>query len=433
MRKQIVFWLLILLVCCAGSSLAQSPTKVLVVINDNSAASVELGNYYALKRGIPANNVCHIATQDSTAAGYGVEQTNWPIFVSQIRDPILNYIANHSLDIEYIVLTKGIPPVVNGGAGNPTYAPNGLTIASTDGLLAVSRDYAEPDLVGTNEAETETYFKSWVNRFWNSAHHFSRVTDSGYLVTRLEGYTVPSIKAMIDRSIEVAYLVGTWILDLSPEYGFYASHAHPWGITAPDYTGLRYLDFNWDIYEAADNLNAALIPGVRRIDGDLPFGTPNGTFEYDCANIVGYIGWGSNDAARDSSNVYVATRARWNTLGFLPGSIADIAYSSSGYTFNDRNALNRTLIVDLVDQGVSGASANIAEPYLDAISSPSVLFPHWINEYNLAETFYSAYRFIGWRQVVIGDPLTKVKVPRLIPLTEQVASGKNLVPLGTYQ
>ena len=423
MRKLNSFWLGVLLLFCAVGGRAQSVSKVLVVINDNSAASIELGNYYALKRGIPASNICHITALDSTLA-YS-ETINWNSFVTTIRNPILNSIATRGLNIEYIVLTKGIPPVVNGGEGNPTLATNGTGVASTDELLAVSRDYpADPDLQFTNDDMTYIYAQTWVNRFWNSNHHFSRATDSGYIVTRLEGYTVPSIKAMVDRSIEAAYLVGTWIHDLAPEYGFYVAHPHPWGILDADYTGLQYYDFNWDIYTSAGNLTAARIPGVRRVDGDV-IATGPSTFEDNVFNVAGYIGWGSNDHA--------ATRPKWNSNQFLPGSIADVAYSSSGYTFNDRNALDRTLIADLVDQGISGASANIAEPFLDAISSPTVLFAHYINEFNLAETFYSAYRFMGWRQVLIGDPLTKVKVPRLIPLTEQVASGKNVVPLGIYQ
>ena len=435
MRKHVPFWLGILLLVCSVGARAQSVSKVLLVINDNSPTSIEIGNYYALKRGIPAVNICHINSLDG--APNNSAALNWVSFVETVRNPIQNYIATHALDIEYIVLTKGISPLVRGGAGNPLIASNGAAnaegVASTDGFLAVSRDYGDPDLIAENDAQTYVYFKSWVNRFWNSGHHFSRATDSGYLVTRLEGFSVASIKAMIDRSVEAAYLVGTWILDLSPEYGFYAAHSHPWGINAADYTGLRYLDFNWDIYEAADDLVAARIPGVRRIDGDVSFGSPNGTFEYDVPNIAGYIGWGGNDAARDVSGSYVLTRARWNTLSFLPGSIGDTAYSSSGINLNDRVNNNKAPIADFVDQGISGASGNVDEPYLDAISSPSVLFPHWINEYNLAETFYSAYRFIGWRQVVIGDPLTKVKVPRLIPLTEQIAADKTVLPLGTYQ
>jgi len=432
--KRMTLFLLCGFLLCAGGVSAQNINRVLLVINDNSPNSIEVGNYYALKRGVPTTNICHIFTQNSATTVRSSERIDWSTFVSQIRNPILNHIAANNLTIEYIVLTRGIPPVVEGGAGNPTNVVSGQGIASTDSLLAVSRDYpAENDLNFTNEDETIIYTRTWVNRFWNSPTPFSRASNSGYIVTRLEGWTPEEIKAMIDRSVEAAYLVGTWVFDLSPEYGFYLSRVHPWGILDEDYVGLRYLDFNYDIYQSANETLAARIPGVLRVDGDVVPSSANGTFANNIGNIAGYIGWGSNDAARDEFGAYLSTRARWNTLGFLPGSIGDIAYSSSGYTFNNRNALNRTLIADLVAQGISGARGNIAEPYLDGISSPTVLFRHYLNGFNLGEAFYSAGRFIGWREVVIGDPLTKVKVPRLIPLTEQVSSGKQTTPIGISQ
>jgi uncharacterized protein (TIGR03790 family) len=437
MKKSFFGIIVCLLMLVVGRVNAQNISEVLLVINDNSPASAEIGNYYALKRGIPAANICHIATVDGSVPAN--EQIGWPQFVSDIRTPILNHIAARGLSISYIVLTKGVPPVVYGGSGNPAshLNPDGsviLGLASSDSLLAVSRDYpAEPDYVVTDEAGTHVYFKFWTNRFWNSPTRFNRATNSGFIVTRLEGWTVSAIKAMIDRSVEAAYLVGTWVHDLSPEYGLYESHPHPWALTDTDYTGLRYLDFNWDIYTSASNLIAARVPGVLRVD-DAPLnGTFNGTFVENVGNIAGYIGWGSNDAARDASNNYVVTRAKWNSLGFLPGSIADIAFSGSGVSFNNRNFNNRTLIADLVDQGVSGARGNVAEPYLDAISSPTVLFAHHINGFNIGESFYSAGRFLGWREAVLGDPMTRVIVPRTHPLTEQVSAAKSVAPIGTYQ
>lgn len=433
MRQRFFGLILGILLVCVGRANAQSISKVLVVINDNSPASVEVGNYYILKRGVPATNICHVSMQDGSIQTN--ERIDWPQFVNQLRTPIHNHIAANNLSIDYIALTKGIPQMVYGGAGNPTLDSAGYGIASPDSLLAVSRDYpAEPDLVIDNQEHTVVYAKMWINRFWNSPTRFNRATNSGFIVTRLDGWTTAAIKAMIDRSVEAAYLVGTWVHDLSPEYGLYVAHAHPWAITDEDYTGLNYYDFNWDIYTSAANLTNARIPNVLRVDGDVVPSTANGTFAENIGNVAGYIGWGSNDAARDSSNNYLATRARWNSNQFLPGSLADVAFSSSGVSFNNRDALtNRTLIADLVDQGVSGCRGNIYEPYLDGISSPTVLFAHQINGFNLGEAFYSAGRFIGWREAVLGDPLTRVAVPRANILTEPIAAAKSTVPLGTYQ
>jgi hypothetical protein len=47
----------------------------------------------------------------------------------------------------------------------------------------------------------------------------------------------------------------------------------------------------------------------------------------------------------------------------------------------------------------------VAEPYLDAIASPSVFLDLYTSGRNLAEAFYAASRFVEWKDIVIGDPI----------------------------
>ena len=47
------------------------------------------------------------------------------------------------------------------------------------------------------------------------------------------------------------------------------------------------------------------------------------------------------------------------------------------------------------------------EPLLQAIASPTVLFDRYTRGWTLAESFYSASRFVGGQDVVIGDPLAR--------------------------
>ena len=132
-------------------------------------------------------------------------------------------------------------------------------------------------------------------------------------------------------------------------------------------------------------------------------------------NVAGYFSWGVHDG--------FYTRARFNSNLFVPGAIADTADSGSGRTLFDRNMAGQSLICDLIEQGVTGCRGYVWEPYLDGVSSPTVLFDHYTKGFNLGESFYAASRLIGWMDVVIGDPLTRVIVPTLKGATGEGLGG----------
>ena len=62
-------------------------------------------------------------------------------------------------------------------------------------------------------------------------------------------------------------------------------------------------------------------------------------------------------------------------------------------------------MVDLIAHGVTGAKGYTDEPLLQAIASPTIVFDRYTVGYTLAESFYAASHFVGWEDVVIGDPL----------------------------
>lgn len=78
--------------------------EVLIVVNQQSAVSKRIGEYYRLKRGIPKSNVCMINCSTS-------ESINAAIYLQQIEAPIKDYLVSNQLQdqIKFIVLTKGIP------------------------------------------------------------------------------------------------------------------------------------------------------------------------------------------------------------------------------------------------------------------------------------------------------------------------------------
>jgi tetratricopeptide (TPR) repeat protein len=67
----------------------------------------------------------------------------------------------------------------------------------------------------------------------------------------------------------------------------------------------------------------------------------------------------------------------------------------------------------LIREGVTGAAGHVAEPYLQSTVRPDILFSSYLAGFNLIESFYLAIPHLGWRTVVIGDPLCAPFAPAL--------------------
>jgi uncharacterized protein (TIGR03790 family) len=81
--------------------------------------------------------------------------------------------------------------------------------------------------------------------------------------------------------------------------------------------------------------------------------------------------------------------------------------STSGHTFNKIDKWWQSLIVDLIDQGVTGVKGYVSEPFTFALARPDILFDRYTSGYNLAESFSMASPILKWKDVVIGDPLCR--------------------------
>ena len=91
---------------------AQGPENVAVIINDASAASQRIGDYYVRQRNIPAENVIHIRTVED-------ETISRELYALTIERPIAVALTRGQLQdrVLYLVLTKGVPIRINGTSG----------------------------------------------------------------------------------------------------------------------------------------------------------------------------------------------------------------------------------------------------------------------------------------------------------------------------
>jgi len=370
------------------------PQNVLVVQNSNSPVSMRIAAYYVAARNIPAGNLVTISTADSSLSS-AKELITYANYQSQIETPVKNYLAANGLTdtIQYIVLTKGIPHRILDNV------PGTLTGGhSVDSLLAVI-DMVNPVIIDLVESSGQLAARTYANRYWRSKQPFSHSEYGGYLVTRLDGYTEEDAKALVDRAVAASSFPLHVLLDArsSPAPELVAQQPEslllPGGVLNEEYE-LTYAAYDADMVRAS------------QVISNKPFLSTTidqtSTFLGSANPLTCYVSWGSNAGSYYSAETY-------HSLTFAARAIAETAVSSSGRTFLPTTG-GQSLIADLISQGAAGAKCYVSEPYLDAIASPTVLLETYTSGRNLAESFYAASRFIGWKDVVLGDPLCALTV-----------------------
>jgi uncharacterized protein (TIGR03790 family) len=360
---------------------------LLVVENTNSPASMQIAKYYMEKRGI--KKVLQISCPDS-ALDTGKETLDFALFQDAVEKPLRDFLAKDK-KIDYIILNKGIPIRLSGapvGFGN--------NMPSLDSYLAALDYFEKDDSLKIVIDEGGFLGKAFVNRYWNATERFSHIKHGGYLVTRLDGYTVESALALVDSSIagEKTNPTGTILLDAMPLSEPVDASTVPLSPIKDGKTDMNMISgmgmpaWSLDLFAASERLAKAGLP----IEFDR-----TEAFLGSRQNLMGYASWGSNDAKFVAEN--------YASLRFAPGAIAETAVSTSGRTFLPTSG-GQSLIADLIEARVTGVKGYCNEPFLPAIASPTIMFDRYTQGWNLAESFYAASRFIGWEDIVIGDPLS---------------------------
>jgi uncharacterized protein (TIGR03790 family) len=346
----------------------QTSDNVLVVVNQASPLSRQIGDYYVLRRHIPTSNLCRLnATAD--------EEISRDDYDKQIAAPISAFLHSAHLEdkILYIVTTSGVPLRIRGSGGQLAEA------ASVDSELTL--------LHSDMRAKPHALPAGIANPFFGKMGAIFRHPDFPiYLVTRLAGYDFADVKGMIDRALQ-ARNRGKFVIDLKAKD------------STPGNEWLR---------EAA-----------RALPRDRVVLDESATVLSDQVDVIAYASWGSNDPDRKQRH-----------LGFhwLPGAIMTEYVSTNGRTFtrppdtwnlgtswSDPKGLffgsPQTLTADYIHDGATGASGHVYEPYLGYTPRPNALLPAYYRGRNLAESYYLAIPALSWMNIVIGDPLCSLGKP----------------------
>lgn len=326
------------------------PAHVLIVVNNASKDSVELGDYYREKRDVPKDNVVVVDCATSDNIPYDE-------YVEKIEKPVRKTAKSGGRKIDFIVLTKGVPIRLDNDGG-----------WAVDAFLAAMNLSVRP--IEKPEADQ---VKRAMNPYFEKDEPFSSEKFGGmYLVTRLDGPTLADAKRLVDNSIQAQAEKGPFFFDQ-------AGNRRSEGYGVLDKTlatvseRLRKSGFQ-SALEATDAFIAPTEP------------------------LMGYCSWGSNDARFDA--------VAYRKLKFKPGAIAETFVSTSGRTFS-KVVGGQSQITDLVSQGVTGVKGYVSEPYTFALAQPEILFDRYTKGFNLAESFYAASLVVKWKDIVVGDPLCR--------------------------
>jgi len=158
--------------------------------------SHQIGEYYRHKRDIPLANLCLI----DTAADETIER---PVYEKEIEGPVGVFLKKQGLQekILYIVLTSGVPLRIN-GPGDELRSE----ASSVDSEMTLLYQRLRGAVLPLAGPLNNPFFRQRDAPFRHPLFPM-------YLVTRLDGYNMADMQALVDRALE-ARNRGRFVIDL---------------------------------------------------------------------------------------------------------------------------------------------------------------------------------------------------------------------------
>lgn len=418
---------------------AITESQVLVVYNSAAIDATALKDYYlAAHPGIPAANVL-----DLNNAALNVADLTYAQFVSQVRDPIRNYLllagAPDPPDIISIVLVRPFPhriqdtdiPMIgdnpNGqgselSAGDATDASvdaelvllwQNLDAGEAGGTMDSKSDNVIDNPYHQQTAQISTYSRANIQTaktfvsvsavYWRLGGTGAAMLTPGdlYLVCRIDGNSLADAKASIDRAKDLIVNKAK-VRILLDEYDTSTNQDL-------DDDGLLFNgppDRFWagDDYEEA----TALLQGAG---WDVRY---DGTFNFidsteETMPLIGYASYGENDSAGGLGEDPPGNGTYINGFHFVPGAMFNTIESYNGRALNGLGTLfNQEQAADFIAAGGTFAIGMVWEPFTFTLPDNEFLMTGMLNNgLTWAEAAYTSIPALSWQHVVLGDPLGK--------------------------
>ena len=351
MRGVRSFWVL----CFLAPALAfagGNAFRTLVVVNTNSANSVELGAYYAEKHGIPAHQICSVGIATNLTTLTPVQ------FRNGLRNPIYDHLAAEDLEgqIDFVVLCQDFPTRIDDVEGIPAALFYGFQDAPgyNEGGIGCNL----PDYTSNEYFRAERAFRS--ADAWNATN--------GFVAFHLVASNLPTAKSVVDR--------GAAAQSTFPSASI---HLHVRGSAGRSVREQLYANAQFAFTS---------LPG-RPVSCTIaaPLGILSGE-----TNVVGY----------HDGFAYVPGFVRTNNV-WLPGAYADHLTSLGGCL--PTNYLLQTTVLDWMDIGATASYGTVAEPcnYLEKFPDPLMAF-WYARGFTIGEAYAMAVE-APYQGLFAGDPL----------------------------
>jgi uncharacterized protein (TIGR03790 family) len=392
--------ILSLLVFCATAS-ALEPNEILVIVNSDISASVELGEYYCRQRNIPKDNILALSLGKTLADSISRDD-----YDKNIAEPVRKRIIDSKpgKQIRCLLTTYGVPYKVGprgplkdqqenlkklqAAAGQ--YEKQLNDVNQTDGNANVKKELirikAEIDWINGKETAAavdnelsmvlfgpyELY--RWQPNQWNRHYKSKNGLILTVMVSRLDGPSPQIARGLIDKAMSAeknglhgfAYIDSRGIPDdkQPASYGYYDQKIRNLAVLLRFRTNLPVRE------ERTTNLFE-----------------PN-----SCPQTAIYCGWYSLKKYIDS-------------FDFVDGAIGAHIASFEAIDLRDPNSTE--WVPSMLVHGVTATFGPVAEPYLSAFPEPEEFFLELIEGKCLVEAFYRSQPFCSWQMMLIGDPLYK--------------------------
>lgn len=335
------------LALAAGRSFASgSGLNVVVVVNQNSSNSVELGNYYCERRQVPPQNLLRI--------NWTGGNTVWSLaqFQSTLATPLKATLAARGLtnQIDFVVLSMDIPyRVTSAGQG-----ANSTTAVLFYGFKPDSRD---PNTCPMAANSTNTYAGS-EDIFRNTS---PGTGPTNFLAVMLTAGTLVQAKFLVDQGVNSDHSFPTQTVVLSKTYDIDRN--------------VRFYAFDNAIFDT-------------RLRGNYSMLRTNTVPVAGQTNLLGF--------QTGFSTVPVTPGV------FVPGAMADNLTSYGGYLFENTGQTN---LLAFILAGASGSYGTVIEPcnYPQKFPDPENYF-YQARGFSLAECYLQS---LGnpYEGLLVGEPL----------------------------
>jgi len=321
-----------------------SGLNTVIVVNQSSANSVELGNYYAERRALPPENVLRVNWTGGNISWTAAE------FQSALLNPLVAALSARGLtnQIDYVVLSMDFPfQTDNGSVINSTTAAlfYGLKTESGPEWAGITNSYAESEQI------------------FRRAKPASAPGPS-FLTVMLTAGSLGQARALVDQGLngDATFPNATVILAKSSDA----------------LRNIRYRLFDNAMFNTA--LSRAGNYSIVRLNADIPSTSPA---LLGLQTGLPYFSLPNNS--------------------FVPGAMADSMTSFGGIIFgpNDQNTA-----LTFIHAGASGSYGTVTEPQpaTDKFPSPQNYF-YQSRGFNIAECYYQSLN-TPYQGLIVAEPLS---------------------------